>query len=169
LAHHDGLTRVPNRRAWDLELARAMAGARRSGDTLAVALLDLDHFKSYNDTFGHQAGDALLAQAAAAWRAELRGADLIARYGGEEFTVLIQGLSGAEAAAIVDRLRARTPFEQTFSAGVAVWDGGETPQKLVGRADAALYEAKRAGRDRVLVAGSAPVPVEPAAVDAVPV
>jgi diguanylate cyclase (GGDEF)-like protein len=153
LAHHDGLTRVPNRRAWDLELAQAMAGARRSGTTLAVALLDLDHFKSYNDTNGHQAGDALLTQAAAAWREELRAADLIARYGGEEFTVLIQGLSGPQAAAIVDRLRTRTPFGQTFSAGVAVWDGGETPQHLVGRADAALYEAKRAGRDRVVIAG----------------
>lgn len=159
LAHHDGLTHVPNRRAWDLELVRAMAGARRRQTPLTVAMLDLDHFKSYNDTHGHQAGDALLAQAAGAWRAELRAEDLIARYGGEEFTVLIRALPPEQAAAVVDRLRTRTPFGQTFSAGVATWDGVESPQHLVGRADAALYEAKRAGRNQVArAADPAPAP-----------
>jgi diguanylate cyclase (GGDEF)-like protein len=151
LAHNDALTGVPNRRAWDLELARAMAGARRHGYRLTVALLDLDHFKAYNDAHGHQAGDALLTHAAAAWQGELRADDVLARYGGEEFAVLVRELPASEAVAVVDRLRTRTPFGRTLSAGVAVWDGTEAAQSLVGRADRALYQAKRAGRNRVVL------------------
>jgi diguanylate cyclase (GGDEF)-like protein len=152
LANRDALTGVANRRSWDTQLALAMEMARRTGTPLTVALLDLDHFKRYNDTHGHQAGDALLSQAALAWRSGLRAQDLLARYGGEEFTVLVPGLPAEQAGALVDRLRARTPDGQTFSAGVATWDGTESAEALVGRADAALYEAKRAGRDRMLTA-----------------
>jgi diguanylate cyclase (GGDEF)-like protein len=151
LAHKDALTGVPNRRAWDLELDRELARARRSGGPVVVALLDLDHFKRFNDQHGHQAGDEVLRDAASAWNARMRTGDLLARYGGEEFGVLIPGVSLSEAADIVDRLRAYTPWEQTFSAGVARWDGQETAADLVARADAALYRAKRAGRDRVEV------------------
>jgi diguanylate cyclase (GGDEF)-like protein len=154
LARVDGLTGVPNRRAWDEELIRMLAHARRAGETLHVALLDLDHFKRFNDTHGHQAGDRLLKEAAAAWRAQLRTADLIARYGGEEFAVLLQGGTAAEAAEVLERLLVATPLGQTVSAGLATWDAEERAEQLVGRADAVLYEAKRTGRNRVVVAGA---------------
>jgi diguanylate cyclase (GGDEF)-like protein len=154
LARVDGLTGVPNRRAWDEELNRMLAHARRAAETLHVALLDLDHFKRFNDSHGHQAGDRLLKEAAAAWRAQLRTADLIARYGGEEFAVLLQGGNAAQAAEVLKRLRVATPLDQTVSAGLVTWDGEEQAEALVGRADAALYEAKRTGRNRVVVAGA---------------
>ena len=149
LAHHDGLTGIPNRRSWDIELVRAMATARRERAPLALALIDLDHFKRFNDTHGHQAGDRLLMQSAAVWRAQLRSHDLIARYGGEEFGVLLTGSAGAEAKAVLERMLAQTPDGQTFSAGLVEWDGDETPEELVGRADNALYRAKDSGRNRV--------------------
>jgi diguanylate cyclase (GGDEF)-like protein len=150
LAHNDGLTGVPNRRAWDLELPREMARARRSKTPVSIALLDVDHFKLYNDRFGHQAGDELLKEAAAAWRAQLRVGDLIARYGGEEFGVVLPGLAVDQAVEVIDRIRQATPLGQTVSAGVACWDGVEGPEHLVARADTALYRAKHYGRDRVV-------------------
>jgi diguanylate cyclase (GGDEF)-like protein len=150
LAHADGLTGVPNRRAWDEALGREVAAARRAGTPLVVGLIDLDFFKKFNDTYGHQAGDMLLTEAAAAWRARLREADLLARYGGEEFGVIVTGLPVAEALAVVERLRAGTPSGQTFSAGLARWDGRESPEELVRRADLALYRAKETGRDRIV-------------------
>lgn len=154
LAHADGLTGVPNRRSWDEELARAVALARRTGSSLAVGLIDLDHFKLFNDAHGHQAGDLLLKEAAAGWRAALRETDVLARYGGEEFGVIVAGLPPAEALAVVERLRAVTPRGETFSCGLAVFDGGLTPDELVAEADQALYRAKNAGRDRIeLVSG----------------
>lgn len=151
LAHNDALTGVPNRRAWDLELARRTAEARRTGEDIVVAILDLDHFKRFNDRYGHQAGDRLLKEAAAAWRSELRGADLLARYGGEEFGVCLTGMAPAAAAKLLERVLAATPLGQTFSAGVAAWTGDETPDRLIARADAALYEAKNAGRARIVL------------------
>jgi len=162
LAHNDALTGVPNRRAWDLELARHLANARRSGDEVVVALLDLDHFKRFNDRHGHQAGDRLLKEAAAAWRAELRTGDLLARYGGEEFGVCFTGLSTGAAAGLLERVQATTPLGQTFSAGVAAWTGDEAPERLVARADEALYQAKRAGRQRVMVHDGQSVSMPPA-------
>lgn len=151
LAHNDALTGVPNRRAWDLELARRMANASHSGEDVVVAILDLDHFKRFNDQYGHQAGDRLLKEAAAAWRAQLRATDLLARYGGEEFGVCITGMTAAAAAKLLERMLAATPLGQTFSGGLAAWTGEEAPERLVARADAALYEAKSAGRACVMV------------------
>jgi GGDEF domain-containing protein len=90
LAHNDGLTGIPNRRAWELELPREMARVRRHGGRLCVALLDLDHFKRFNDQHGHQGGDRLLKEATAAWRTRTRQSDLLARYGGEEFIMLLR-------------------------------------------------------------------------------
>jgi diguanylate cyclase (GGDEF)-like protein len=150
LAHNDGLTGVPNRRAWDLDLPREMARARRAHMAVSIALLDVDHFKRYNDQFGHQAGDELLKAAAAAWSAQLRPGDLLARYGGEEFGVVLPGLTAEQAVEVIGRLMAATPLNQTVSAGVACWDGIESPEQLVGRADTALYQAKRTGRNRVM-------------------
>ncbi|WP_432994492.1 diguanylate cyclase [Dactylosporangium sp. CA-233914] len=148
----DELTGLPNRRAWTAELPRALERARRGRVPLTVALLDLDHFKGFNDTHGHPAGDRLLKEAAAAWRGCLRAADLLARYGGEEFIVLLPDATPGEARRILDRMRAATPHEQTFSAGVATLAAGEGSDELVARADEALYAAKRAGRNRVTLA-----------------
>ena len=154
LAHNDGLTGIPNRRAWELELPREMARVRRYGGQLYVALLDLDHFKRFNDQHGHQGGDRLLKEATAAWRTRMRRTDLLARYGGEEFAVMLRDCTHVEAVVVLDDLRVVMPAGQTFSAGVAEWDGQEAPERLVGRADRALYEAKHAGRDRIIVAPS---------------
>ena len=154
LAHNDALTGVPNRRAWELELPREMARVRRYGGGLHVALLDLDHFKRYNDHHGHQGGDRLLKEAAAAWQTRMRRTDLLARYGGEEFAVLLHDCTHADAIAVLCDLRAVTPSGQTFSAGLAEWNDQESPEALVGRADRALYEAKHAGRDRIMAAPS---------------
>ena len=115
-------------------------------------MLDLDRFKDYNDERGHQAGDQLLTQAATAWHAVLRPYDVLARYGCEEFSLLLPDVDLDDAVALVERLRAATPEGESCSAGVAAWDGEEDAEALVGRADAALYEAKRSGRDRVSVA-----------------
>ena len=165
LAHNDALTGIPNRRAWELELPREMARVRRYGGRLYVALLDLDHFKRFNDQHGHQDGDRLLKEATAAWRTRARQSDLLARYGGEEFTVLLRDCTPVEAVMVLDDLRAVTPGGQTFSAGLAEWDGQESPERLVGRADVGLYEAKRAGRDRVVIAPSPPNDPQPPAAD----
>ena len=156
VARTDDLTGLLNRRAWEEQLPREMARARRQSDPLCVAMLDLDFFKNYNDERGHQAGDRLLKQSAAAWVNELRASDTLARYGGEEFTVALPGCSLLNAKDIVERLRAAMPSGQTVSAGVACWNGRESAEELVGRADAALYEAKRSGRDRLVTAGGTP-------------
>jgi diguanylate cyclase (GGDEF)-like protein len=146
MAHLDGLTGLANRRAWDVGIADALRGR----PPLAVALLDLDHFKRFNDEHGHPTGDRLLREAASAWTSQLRHGDLLARYGGEEFAVLLPGASLAESVMIVDRMRAATPLRQSFSAGVVGWDGQESVEALTARVDAALYAAKRSGRDRVV-------------------
>ncbi len=125
-ARTDPLTGLPNRRVWDEDLAREIARARRHGGTLCLAMLDLDRFKAYNDQFGHQAGDELLEAAAIAWRPELRATDTIARYGGEEFAVLLPHSDAEGARIVVERLLAVVPFEQTASAGIAIWDGTES-------------------------------------------
>ncbi|HEX6678885.1 MAG TPA: GGDEF domain-containing protein [Actinomycetes bacterium] len=156
LAQHDALTGIPNRRAWDGELPVAMDRARRDGVPLSVALLDLDHFKDFNDRFGHQAGDRLLKSATAAWAAALRATDRLCRYGGEEFAVLLPGATAEQAGEVLERLRAASPQEQTFSAGLVCWDGQEISDELVARADRALYAAKAAGRDRIVAAGGTP-------------
>jgi diguanylate cyclase (GGDEF)-like protein len=151
LARDDALTGLPNRRTWDFELTRAFAQAGAQGDTLAVGLLDLDHFKAYNDSHGHQAGDRLLTAASAAWRALLPPGVVLARYGGDEFGLLLPGHDLAAAAGVLDQLVAAVPDGQTLSVGVAGWDDEEDPAALVARADVALYRAKRDGRDRVAV------------------
>lgn len=149
-AHTDELTRLPNRRAWNQELARELARARRDGAEFSIGLIDLDHFKAYNDVYGHQAGDRLLVEIAQLWRPELRTSDLLARYGGEEFALALPSCSLEDAQALVDRLRAVCREEQTCSAGVVRWDGVESPDELLRRADQALYAAKAAGRNRVV-------------------
>ena len=149
LADTDPLTGVPNRRAWTRQLHGDLARATRSGAPLAVAVLDLDHFKAYNDTHGHPAGDAALLAAAQAWQARLRAGDLLARLGGEEFVALLAGATRPAALAIAEDLRRATPPGLSVSIGIACCSTGDTGDILLARADAALYEAKRAGRNRI--------------------
>jgi diguanylate cyclase (GGDEF)-like protein len=111
-------------------------------------MLDLDHFKDYNDSHGHQAGDRLLKSAAAAWLPALRSTDLIARYGGEEFIVILPDCDLNEAVIAADRLREAVPGGATCSAGVATLEHLDTAAQLIGRADHALYHAKASGRNR---------------------
>ncbi len=154
MSRTDALTGLPNRRAWDEELPREIERAGREGTRFAVAMLDLDRFKDYNDQHGHPAGDELLRQAAHEWRLRVRVVDTLARYGGEEFAMLLIGCPPADGAAVIQRVRAATPMGQTLSAGIAEWDGEESAEALVQRADAALYEAKRAGRNRCVRAAT---------------
>jgi diguanylate cyclase (GGDEF)-like protein len=152
LTRTDPLTQALNRRGLDEELTREIARCRRHALPLSIAMLDLDHFKTLNDSRGHAYGDEVLRDSAVAWRGLLREADTLARHGGEEFVVVLPGCSAADAAPLVDRLRAATACGQTVSAGVATWTPGETPDELIRRADAALYRAKDAGRDRTVAA-----------------
>jgi diguanylate cyclase (GGDEF)-like protein len=152
LACTDELTALPNRRAWEEVLPRDQRQARRDGRALCVAMLDLDNFKAYNDRHGHRSGDRLLKQVSAAWSGQLRGGDVLARYGGEEFALALPGCPIGFAHALVQRLRLAMPDCATCSIGVAEWDGQESGDDLVERADAALYEAKALGRNRVVLA-----------------
>jgi diguanylate cyclase (GGDEF)-like protein len=149
----DPLTGAANRRAWDEELAAGLVRASRDGLPLAAALIDLDDFKGFNDRFGHQAGDRLLKEAAAAWRNTLRASDVLARIGGDEFAVLLPGGPLDMAATIAERLRGAVPETAGCSVGVAVWNGREAGPQFVARADRALYDAKERGRDCVVVIG----------------
>ncbi len=152
LARRDPLTGVANRRVWEEELERALSRARRDGSPLSVAILDLDNFKGFNDDWGHPRGDRLLRDVAAAWTHALRDVDVIARYGGDEFAVIMPGCAGPDARAVLQRLREATPERQQASGGVAQWDGDEFAEELVGRADAALFEAKRTHRGSISLA-----------------
>jgi diguanylate cyclase (GGDEF)-like protein len=148
LARTDQLTGVQNRRAFDELIPYVLEGATAAAP-LCIALLDVDHFKIFNDTFGHPAGDRFLQNAAQAWALQLRGTDVIARFGGEEFAVVLPDCFLRDAAAVLDKLRRSTPTDQTISIGIAQWDGRESQQALLQRADTALYQAKADGRNRL--------------------
>jgi diguanylate cyclase (GGDEF)-like protein/PAS domain S-box-containing protein len=151
-ARSDALTGLPNRRALDDMLPREMARTRRGETQLCLAVIDLDHFKAFNDSHGHLAGDSFLRECAIAWDSELRGEDMLVRFGGEEFLVVLPDCDPALAQEIVERLRLATPRQRTCSAGIAVWDRTEPAEGLIERADAALYAAKSQGRDRLVAA-----------------
>ena len=144
MASTDALTGLPNRRAWEMSLERALAEDQK----ITLAMLDFDHFKEFNDTLGHPAGDRLLRETAAAWREELRTGDFVARLGGDEFALLLPDCNAANALEVVERLRRRIPGEETCSAGIATHSPGMPTETLMSRADTALYEAKTAGRNR---------------------
>ncbi|HWO47070.1 MAG TPA: GGDEF domain-containing protein, partial [Solirubrobacterales bacterium] len=132
--------------------AHVDAGIKRwtaSNRNYYFAILDIDHFKTYNDTHGHLAGDEVLRACAKAWDSTLRGEDTIARFGGEEFLVMLPDTDPDTAAEIVERLRLRTPMGQTCSAGLACWDGVESVDEVLRRADDALYLAKASGRNQL--------------------
>ena len=160
LAHHDELTRISNRRHLSERLAAEQLNQRQSGETMSLVLIDIDHFKTVNDSHGHAAGDAVLRHFAAMLQGTLRSTDFAGRWGGEEFLVVTPQASAETAAALVERLReglAETSFDTivpglriTFSAGVAECAPGEDLHLAIDRADRALYQAKQTGRDRTV-------------------
>ncbi len=156
IASLDGLTGIPNHRTFQERLAGLIEVYRQTQEPFCLALMDVDHFKKFNDDFGHLAGDEVLKSVAATVNGAVRGTDVVARYGGEEFAVLYRGAELETAAQLSERLRAAveslpaTYRQITISIGVAQFDdtveGGE---ELIRRADTALYAAKRAGRNCV--------------------
>jgi diguanylate cyclase (GGDEF)-like protein len=150
----DALTGLPNRRVWQDALPRELARSIRNGSPVAIALIDVDLFRGYNDSYGHQAADLLLKEMAAMWPGELRESDLLARHGGDEFAMLLPDCGVTDVRAVVEKVRVTTPPGITCSAGVATWDGIEPPDVLVARAAEALVAAKADGRDQTVVAGS---------------
>jgi diguanylate cyclase len=162
LVREDQLTGALNRRGLDDALMRESARADRSGTPLCIALLDLDNFKKVNDTFGHQAGDAVLAHLVGMVKETIRSNDLIGRYGGEEFMLILPDARIEEAVAVMGRLQrglVANPLPWgdgqlafTFSAGIALRRQGDNEITLINHADQALYEAKRVGKNRIIVA-----------------
>jgi diguanylate cyclase (GGDEF)-like protein len=148
----DALTGLPNRNEWDERAPRELVRASRSGYPVSLALLDLDHFRAFNDAHGHAAGDALLKSCAARWWNAVRSVDILARLGGEEFALLLPNCIAPDAVVAVERLRAATNDLRAVSAGIAQWDMQEPLESLMLRADVALYRAKKAGRDRIVLA-----------------
>ncbi|WP_310390197.1 GGDEF domain-containing protein [Roseateles sp.] len=155
----DGLTELPNRRALDEAMAGALGTAQRQRQPFALLMLDLDFFKSINDRFGHHTGDRVLATFARQLRAGLRAQDQAFRYGGEEFVALLPDTQAAGAMVLAERLRSQVACagdasQPAISAsfGVAIWQPGDSAEAIFQRADRALYQAKAAGRDRVVLA-----------------
>ncbi len=172
----DALTGLPNRVTFLDRAQRELARAERSGSSLALAMLDIDHFKRFNDRYGHQAGDRVLSMAGRAVAGAVRGIDIAGRYGGEELVLVLVDVEGDAAVAAVERVRAaiaevRLPHVQenvTASAGVALHHGAFDSagvSSLIRRADEALYASKAAGRDRTTVESRGPErPTSPAEV-----
>ncbi len=162
LSNADPLTGVFNRRFFDDYLLNELARASRHGSALSIAMIDVDHFKQFNDRYGHAAGDRALCQVARSLESAIRQSDLIARYGGEEFVVILRESSAAHAMERVEYIRRAIAAESlwlndgtveriTVSAGVASWpQDGETPLELLAEADRRLFDAKRTGRNRVV-------------------
>jgi diguanylate cyclase (GGDEF)-like protein len=160
LASRDELTRSLNRRSLLTALERERSRAERSGAPFCIAMIDLDHFKQVNDSFGHAAGDAVLRAFAATVHDAMRTTDVFGRYGGEEFLLILLGAHADAALEAVERVRAAVAAHDwrsiapdarvTMSAGVAGFRKGDSAEQLLQRADQALYQAKKAGRNRTL-------------------
>ncbi len=159
----DGLTAIANRRAFDVILRETAAEAMNSGDDLALLLVDIDHFKRVNDTWGHQTGDDVLRCIAQVLQQNIRGQDTAARYGGEEFGVILPETSVEAAVAVGNNIRRACEKQRieareteqvigpiTVSIGVACYEPGESLPNWIRRTDAALYRAKEGGRNRVM-------------------
>ncbi len=167
----DPLTRINNRRYFDQRLGEEVDRSLRSGDSLSCLFLDIDFFKKVNDTYGHQCGDVVIQNIAQMMRPQLRSADVLARYGGEEFVAIVTGASSQMAIDVASRIRKSVERRQidagnnikisvTVSIGVATFQPKEfsgsretIAKTLLGKADEALFEAKRAGRNRVQFGG----------------
>jgi diguanylate cyclase (GGDEF)-like protein len=170
----DALTGLYNRRFLEEVLEREVRRAGRAAQSLGILMIDLDHFKTFNDTYGHDAGDAVLRETAACLLNGVRAEDFVCRFGGEEFIVILPTAEMQVSRARAERLRTRIRELQivyqgkplgmvTISAGVAVFPAhGTSPKQLMAAADAALYEAKRQGRDQVVMASAKAVELEAA-------
>jgi two-component system cell cycle response regulator len=163
LARFDDLTTALTHRHLVPHLLEEMDRARLVGSSVSLLYLDLDHFKTINDTHGHAAGDTVLRIFADRVRAAVRRIDVLCRRGGEEFVLIMPDTGAAQALATATRIQhllRADPFaldggvaiQPTVSVGVATWDGAETPEQLEHRADRAMYDAKRLGRNRIVVA-----------------
>lgn len=155
LSLHDPLTGLANRRHLDIVAEGTLAMARRYGTPFSIILLDLDHFKLYNDTHGHCAGDQLLIAVACTMKNEVRDTNLVVRYGGEEFLILLPDTPTRAALSVAERIREKIHEHtgETVSMGVAgAKDGAKSMNELIAVADAALYQAKDSGRNRVVCA-----------------
>src|SRR3954464_15109375 len=159
----DPLTSLANRKYFDQALEKSIAQSAASGEPLALLLTDIDHFKVFNDTFGHLTGDQVLRLVALAVKQNVKGQDVAARYGGEEFAVVLPGTKLRAALAVAEQIRRTVMTKElmkrstgehlgrvTVSIGVAVLQTGESGQSLIERADGCLYAAKRCGRNRVM-------------------
>jgi diguanylate cyclase (GGDEF)-like protein len=155
-AHTDQLTGLLNRNGFKKAATRELALASRTGNPLAVAVIDLDGFKDVNDAQGHAAGDRLLAELARAWERALRPGDILARHGGDEFVVLFPATAAEDARSALERVRAG--HGARWSAGVAAWERGEPLGACLARADACLYAAKAAGGGIAIDGAATPVP-----------
>jgi diguanylate cyclase (GGDEF)-like protein len=155
ISERDPLTGLPNRAGLESALARELARARRQRTPLALAILDLDDFKRVNDDRGHLAADAVLVDTVRFWRQSLRETDVLARFGGDEFVILLPEAPVLEARRALRRMYGEGAI-CGFSAGLAVWDGVESAVSLLGRADAALYEAKEMDRPRAVMIARMP-------------
>lgn len=160
-ARHDPLTGLPNRRVFEQKLEECVAASRRAGDHGALCFIDLDRFKIVNDTCGHAAGDELLMRIALLIQDRVRDEDVVCRIGGDEFALILRGCSREDALRLAENLRAgvcdfRFDWQgHTFSVGASIGmtyiDGAQTdPSEILIAADAACYEAKRSGRNRVV-------------------
>jgi diguanylate cyclase len=157
----DGLTGVSNRKSFDAIIRKVAGEAMNSGDDLALLMIDIDHFKRVNDTWGHQTGDSVLRHLAKTVQKAVRGGDYVARYGGEEFAVILPRTDVEAALNVAQNIRqelARNPLQLdlippmkpiTVSIGAACYEPGDPLTEWVARTDAALYHAKKEGRDRV--------------------
>ena len=162
-ALRDPLTDTGNRIAMDQTLEREIEMSRRHSQPLSLLMLDIDHFKQINDTYGHSAGDEVLKAVAASIKNQLRNVDMVFRFGGEEFLILLSNTSREAAAMVGERLRFAAQaqdyvaegkmIELTVSIGCSTLLPGESAESLLRRADSALYVAKREGRNRLAMAG----------------
>ena len=163
LSTRDRFTGLLNRAVFNEQLEREVAVARREDARFAVAMVDIDHFKRFNDTYGHAGGDEALRLVSQTLRDSCRSSDVVARYGGEEFALILPGVMSGRAADLLERIRRvlavkpinlpgrSKPATLTVSIGVAIWpEDGQTPAEILRRADQRLYQAKAEGRDRVI-------------------
>ena len=159
----DPLTKIYNRKYFDDGLQSAMADARETGEPLCLLLVDIDHFKRFNDTYGHQTGDQVLRLVAMTLKSNIKGKDVVARYGGEEFAAILPSTDLEGAVILADNIRKAIQAKEllkrstneklgriTASFGVAIFQSDDLPSSFIERADRCLYAAKHAGRNRVI-------------------